>query len=73
MINIEYIKAGYINNMSAKGTYDQIYHLRRLLSRASKEGDSRARKVYSRMLVYYLINEPELTHAALRSHIERGW
>jgi len=67
-----YIKAGWHNNMSAHATYNQIYHLRRLLSKASRDGDRRAMRVYARMIYVYSVNQPDITFAALKSHTLRG-
>jgi hypothetical protein len=62
-------KAGWMNNMSVKDTYEQVYHLRRLLSRASRVGDREGVRVYARMIQGYIINEPKIAFAALAAHV----
>jgi len=64
-MNMKYMRAGWINNMSDKGTYRYLCHLVRLYKRAWRVGSESERYTYTRMVVSWLINEPEITIAAL--------
>jgi len=64
-MNMKYMSAGWVNNMSSKNTYRWICHLVRLYKRAWRSGSESERKGYTRMVVSWLINEPEITIAAL--------
>jgi len=65
-MNMKYMRAGWINNMSNKETYRWICHLVRLYKKSwLPNGDVRARETYTRMLISWLINEPIITIAAL--------
>jgi hypothetical protein len=69
---MDYFKAGWINNMSVKDTYELVYHLRRAMSRAGRGGDRRAQAVYARMIQSYIINEPKIAYAALATHVNKA-
>jgi len=79
-MNMKYMRAGWVNNMSAKETYRWICHLVRLYNKAweSYPNDvpmpcapdqygfsASGRETYTRMLLGWLINSPEITIAAL--------
>jgi len=66
-MNMKYMRAGWVNNMDSKATYRWICHLVRLYKRAwaTLPADNSARYTYTRMLTGWLINEPEITIAAL--------
>jgi len=65
------LKSGWINNMNAKDTFDQIYHLRRTMSYAGRIGDRGLQKVCARMLQGYIINQPAIAYAALSAHVAK--
>jgi len=71
-MNMEYIKAGWMNNMSARGTFAYIYHLRRLLSYADRVGDRKLMVVVARLIYIWAVNEPNITCAAVKCYVERG-
>jgi len=71
-MDIGYIKAGWQNNMNAKDTFEHIYHLRRLLSYASRQNDRKLMRVAARLIYVWSVNEPNITFAALKSHTMRG-
>jgi len=66
-MNMKYMRAGWVNNMDSKATYQWVCHLVRLYKRAwsSFPVDVSARDAYTRMLISWMINEPEITIAAL--------
>jgi len=67
-INLEYARAGWINNMSARGTYETIYHLLRWADYALSSHDKRQFTVAIRMIQSYVINEPTIARKALETY-----
>jgi len=61
-----YRVAGWGNNQSTRGTYHQIQHITRLLRRSHNIGDFAMEKVMRRMLMSYLLNEPQIAFSALQ-------
>jgi len=81
-MNMKYMRAGWINNMSRKETYRWVCHLVRLYNSAwasypnnvsmpcapgNYGFSARARDTYTSMLTNWLINDPKMLIAALSS------
>jgi len=64
-MDMEYMRAGWMNNLSCKEAYRLICHLVRLYKRAWREGKVKEQEAYTRMVISWLINEPIFTVAAL--------
>lgn len=72
-LNMNYMRAGWQCNMSARGTYEQIYHLLRLADFALRTHDGKLFSVAVRLARGYFINEPVLAIKALETwHNAKG-
>lgn len=71
-MNIPYERAGWINNMNARDTYEHIYHLRRLLYWALETDDMKLADAACSMLQSWWVNEEVISRKVLDTVCAKG-